>query len=461
MICYVKPCKEDKDFLFVSYCHRDWAQVYPIIERLAAEGFYVWYDNGVYPGEEWPETIAQHMIEAKVCIAMVSPAAAESLHCRNELTFAVSNSMPILPVMLENFRIPLGMQLQLGNARYVRKYEETDEAFYAKLINSPVLAPYRSAEGADPKALERWKQHLEKYREAEEAEKSGKGKKNAPAGQAMMKAARQAVPDEDEQEEEEEEKTLLFDGDAGGEEQLKIGHKYHPALLLRVRTGEIFPIRSEKTVLGRSKIRADLAFPDNPEISGKHAEIWERGTGFILQNFNPTNATEVNGRVLPDNAVVELKPCSEILLADEQLFLLFGTAYENVFDEQKICLLRSRTTGEAKVLAEESLLLDRRHKWRGDVLGDQRIHRSGHAEIYRENGRLCIRDLGSRFGTFLNGRQLEPNVGAELHDKDVVAVVDTEFDYYEIKTWDKDPQTADNAQSRNSRSPEEKKPEPQ
>ena len=142
----------------------------------------------------------------------------------------------------------------------------------------------------------------------------------------------------------------------------------------------------------------------------------------------------VNGQALEENASAELRPCSEIMLADEQFFLLFGEAYEFVFDEQKICLLKSRDTGETRVLAEDSLLLDRRHRWRNDVLGDQRIHRSGHAEIYRENGRLCVRDLGSRHGTFVNGRQLEPNVGTELHDNDIIAVVDTEFIYYEIKT---------------------------
>ena len=68
------------------------------------------------------------------------------------------------------------------------------------------------------------------------------------------------------------------------------------------------------------------------------------------------------------------------------------------------------------------------------MLGDQRIHRSGHAEIYREHGRIYLRDLGSRHGTFLNGRRLTPNEGVELHDNDILAVVDTEFIYYEIKT---------------------------
>ena len=166
MKCYVKPF-EGRDTLFVSYCHSDAAQVFPIIERLAIEGYRVWYDNGVHPGEEWPETIARHMIDAKVCVAMVSAKAAESHNCRNEVTFAVANSMPLLSVVLEDFKMPLGMQLQLGNSRYIRKYEETEEAFYAELLSSPVLAPCRATDGgADEEALKRWRKHAEEYRRA-------------------------------------------------------------------------------------------------------------------------------------------------------------------------------------------------------------------------------------------------------------------------------------------------------
>ena len=472
MKCYVKPC-EERDTLFISYCHSDAAQVFPIIERLAIEGYRVWYDNGVHPGEEWPETIARHMIDAKVCVAMVSAAAAESHNCRNELTFAVANSMPLLSIVLEDFKMPLGMQLQLGNARYIRKFEETDEVFYAELLSSPVIAPCRySDSGSDAEALKRWERHAEEYRrEAENGKAKTAPTPNVPVQKSSAKSPEdaQAAPGEKKErtapearekeapekkpqaapaaekpekeappeEEEDDERTILCVEemkDEEDEEHTVMGVRYNPALLLRVRTGEIFPIKNERTVLGRSKTRADLAFSDNPEISGKHAEIWRRGNDFVLRNFKPTNVTVVNGQVVPDNASAELRPCSEILLADDQFFLLFGRAYDTVFDEQKICLLKSRDTGEARVLAEDSLPLDRRHKWRSDVLGDQRIHRGGHAEIYRENGRICIRDLGSRFGTFVNGRQLEANVGVELHDNDIVAVVDTEFVYCEIKT---------------------------
>ena len=480
MKCYASPYEGQQDYLFFSYCHDDAAKVFPIIERLALEGFRVWFDDGIHPGEEWPEVIANHLTGAKACVSVVSVQAAESHNCRNELSFALANNKPMLSIILEDFPMPLGIQLQLSNTRYLRTYEENEESFYNKLLHAPLLAACREAgSGADSDALQSWREHCGIYSRGgddSEAPAPGPGpingypwfvkrpkkeKKTPPAPpvveqppepEAETPPAPPVVeqPPEPEEEvppappvieqppepEDDEEKTILIpEGDEEEEDgRTIVGTRYNPAMLLRISTGEMFPLKKERTVLGRTRSKADLAFIDNLKISGRHAEIWKKGSEYELRNLKPTNETVVNGQLLEPSGSAELTPCSEILLADEAFFLLYGDAYDRVFDEQKICLLKSRDTGETRVLAEDSLPLDRHHKWAGDVLGDQRIHRSGHAEIYREHGRIYLRDLGSRHGTFLNGRRLTPNEGVELHDNDILAVVDTEFLYYEIKT---------------------------
>ena len=496
MRCYAIPYEGEQKYIFFSYCHDDAAQVFPVIERLAVEGYRVWFDDGIHPGEDWPEVIARHMSCAAACIAAVSGPAAESHNCRNELSFALASNKPLLSIILEDFSMPLGMQLQLSSARYLKKNGVPEEAFYGELLSAPLLAPCRDGDGgADPAALALWQKHAAEYgaggdkapnqdpaKAAEQLWFSG-GRKSSdvrrpeaaaenpaaekpkaaaaeipalkepeaasaesrpaadaaeeapPAGELFIDDGAETVmltpPEEDD-----EERTIMIGAEPEDEEEGRtvLGARYNPALFLRVKTGEIFPIKNERTVLGRSKAKADLAFSDNMEISGRHAEIWRKGTGFALRNFKPTNETIVNGQTLQENECVDLTPCSEILLADETFFLVFGEAYDRVFDEQKICLLKSRDTGETKLIAEDSLPLDRHHKWRGDVLGDPRIHRSGHAEIYREHDRVYILDLGSYHGTFLNGERLLPNAGMELHDSDIISVVDTEFVYYEVRT---------------------------
>lgn len=58
--CSVRPYEGDENYIFISYCHKDKAKVFPIIEQLAKDGFRVWYDEGIAPGEDWPEVIAAH-----------------------------------------------------------------------------------------------------------------------------------------------------------------------------------------------------------------------------------------------------------------------------------------------------------------------------------------------------------------------------------------------------------------
>ena len=47
---YPNPYKGDRPFLFISYAHKDSERVLPIIRRLMAQGYRVWYDAGIDPG---------------------------------------------------------------------------------------------------------------------------------------------------------------------------------------------------------------------------------------------------------------------------------------------------------------------------------------------------------------------------------------------------------------------------
>jgi len=54
------PCEAyigEEPFLFVSYAHRDGAEVYDDIRYLSESGYRVWYDEGISPGSEWPYEI--------------------------------------------------------------------------------------------------------------------------------------------------------------------------------------------------------------------------------------------------------------------------------------------------------------------------------------------------------------------------------------------------------------------
>ena len=48
-------------YVFISYAHKDNDSVMAILEQLELGGIRFWYDDGIAPGSEWPENIAQHL----------------------------------------------------------------------------------------------------------------------------------------------------------------------------------------------------------------------------------------------------------------------------------------------------------------------------------------------------------------------------------------------------------------
>ena len=62
----------DKPYLFISYAHKDAKIVYPLITAWHTAGYRVWYDEGIDPGNEWPEEIAKALSLCSYFIVFIS-----------------------------------------------------------------------------------------------------------------------------------------------------------------------------------------------------------------------------------------------------------------------------------------------------------------------------------------------------------------------------------------------------
>lgn len=134
----ITPYEGNQPYIFVSYAHKDADIVYPIVEELNRRGYRVWYDDGIAPGNEWPEDIAQHLDGCHLAISMLSPRYIVSDNCRRELTFALSKRKSFLAVFLEPTELSLGLEMQLSAQLCVMKYNYTEEeSFYKKLCTCP------------------------------------------------------------------------------------------------------------------------------------------------------------------------------------------------------------------------------------------------------------------------------------------------------------------------------------
>ena len=137
-------------YIFVSYAHRDGERVFEVLDELDQRGYRLWYDDGIAPGSEWPEDIAQHLDGAALVMAFVTNNSMASRNCRREINFSLSREKPFLSVVLEPTEMPLGMEMQLSAQQSIIRYNyDSWDAFMNKVLLCPDLAPCkRSAEAA-------------------------------------------------------------------------------------------------------------------------------------------------------------------------------------------------------------------------------------------------------------------------------------------------------------------------
>ena len=149
MFCRVIPYEGTEPYIFLSYCHKDAARVYPIIEQLARGGHRIWYDEGNHPGDDWLENIARHLDGCTVCLAMLTENAAASHNCRSELSFAVECKKTILAVVMEEFAMPLGMRMQLSAIQHLKHRDDlSEQEMLEKLYEARDLAQCRAESAA-------------------------------------------------------------------------------------------------------------------------------------------------------------------------------------------------------------------------------------------------------------------------------------------------------------------------
>jgi len=96
--------------LFLSYARDDRATVQLFADVLQREGFEVWWDLALNPGEAFDEAIERALEEARAVIVLWSKASVNSRWVRAEATQAQA-SQRLVPVMIEACKRPIMFEL--------------------------------------------------------------------------------------------------------------------------------------------------------------------------------------------------------------------------------------------------------------------------------------------------------------------------------------------------------------
>jgi ABC-type nitrate/sulfonate/bicarbonate transport system ATPase subunit len=126
----------DAPYVFVSYAHADSNKFFPILSEFHNAGFPVWYDEGIDPGNEWPEEIANALVKCSLFVVFISNSSAASGNVRNEIILALSENKPFIAIWLEDASLSPGMKLQIGSKQGVMYFKMSPEDFYRKCFQS-------------------------------------------------------------------------------------------------------------------------------------------------------------------------------------------------------------------------------------------------------------------------------------------------------------------------------------
>ncbi|MHC6202863.1 leucine-rich repeat protein [Breznakiellaceae bacterium SP9] len=128
--------KGSDPYIFVSYVHKDSDKVFSIISEFHKNGFHVWYDEGIDPGNEWPEEIANALDKCSLFIVFISESSAASKNVRNEINMALSENKPFIAIWLEDAVITPGLKLQISSTQGIMRFRMEPEDFYRKCLKS-------------------------------------------------------------------------------------------------------------------------------------------------------------------------------------------------------------------------------------------------------------------------------------------------------------------------------------
>ena len=139
-----RPYAGAEPYIFVSYAHADMDMVFPMIRTIQEEGFRVWFDEGIDPGTEWADNIADHVMNCGTFLAFITGNYLESENCRDELDYARSLKKERLLVYLEEVELPPGLAMRMNRLQAIHAcmYEEAEQ-FYGKLFGTAILQPCR------------------------------------------------------------------------------------------------------------------------------------------------------------------------------------------------------------------------------------------------------------------------------------------------------------------------------
>lgn len=375
MNCKAVPYEGEDKYIFVSYCHKDAALVYPVIEQLYQEGYRIWYDDGIHPGSEWPEVIAKHLDNCEICIAFMSENSLLSHNCRKEINFAILKKKNIQVAFLEEVVLSPGMEMQLSTIQAVMKEKYTSLKELVHILKSMDGILMTKGE-----PLEQIKQTSSDFSDDS---------------------------DLDDGEEEQPKKIWAF------------VHKF---------VEKTVPITVSEFVVGRQESKCNYVILNDKLVSRSHAVFFIDENNLYIKDMGSTNKTYVNGIALLKDEKKQLEP-GDIVCIGNGKFEIVQTDEQEEKKKEKVFRfsLYRKATKEMVLVTTKIFKIGKSSDKNHYVISDNPKISREHAVLYIEEDSIALMDRGSLNHTYVNEVMLKEGEVKKLEPGDQLKFSDEIF----------------------------------
>jgi hypothetical protein len=187
--------KQRKTFISYSRVNKEFAV--KLAKELRSSGFSIWLDQLDIPtGARWDDEIEKALEESQIFMVILTPASSTSENVKDEIGYAIDSGKHILPVLLENAKVPL----RLRRFQYVdftsKSYEDGVESAKQLLraLNEEPTLPRIEVPTADQIESAKEGQASEKTPSKAESQTPDKSKDVQPARAIPEKKPLPAAP---------------------------------------------------------------------------------------------------------------------------------------------------------------------------------------------------------------------------------------------------------------------------
>lgn len=140
------PYTGPDNYIFVSYSHKDKKQLDPILAMLQRNGCRIWYDEGINPGADWSNVLAEKIEKCAQFFLISSENSAESTEVQFEIDIARHCGKKIVTIRLDDATFPLLYEVRITKGHIVYYSSEEFEKILLKGVDPSVRLEKRKEE---------------------------------------------------------------------------------------------------------------------------------------------------------------------------------------------------------------------------------------------------------------------------------------------------------------------------